>query len=75
MQHARLSPSLARCIGRARRRDVGPFRDDARSSGSRDRTLGYHARDDAAGDGHAARCWGKGEEAAGREVSDFLRVD
>lgn len=75
MQHARRAPSFARSISRARRCDVGPLCDDARPGGSGDCALGYHAGDDAACDGHATRCWGEGEEVAGREVSDFLGVD
>ena len=75
VQHARRAPSLARSVGRPRRRDVGPLRDDARSGRSGERALGYHAGDDAACDCYAARCWGEGEEIAGREVSDFLGVD
>jgi len=75
VQHARRAPTLARCVGGARCRDVGPVRDDARRARSRDCALGYHARDDAACDGRAARCRGKGEEAAGCEVSDLFRVD
>ena len=80
VQHARRAPPFARCIGRARRRDAGPLRRDGASvwssgSGSRSCAMGYHAGDDASGDGRAARCWGEGEEAAGGEVSDFLGVD
>jgi hypothetical protein len=51
VQHARHAPSFARCIGRARRCDARPLRDDARFSRSRGCSLGYHARDDAARDG------------------------
>ena len=75
MQHARRAPAFARRVGGARRRDVGPFRDDARPARSRDGALGYHARDDAAWDEPTARRWRKGEEAAGREVSDLFGVD
>lgn len=75
VQHARRTPAFARHVGGARRRDVGPVRDDARPAGPRDGALGYHAGDDTVWDGRAARRWREGEEAAGCEVSDLFGVD
>lgn len=75
VQHARRAPAFARRVGGARRRDVGPLRDDARPAGSRDGALGYHAGDDAVWDDRAASRWREGEEAAGCEVSDLFGVD
>ena len=75
VQHARRAAAFARHVGSARRGDVGSLCDDAQPARSRDGALGYHARDDAAGDGRAAHSWRDGEEAAGREVSDLFGVD